>query len=61
MAEGIPVIGYQHWSLMDNFEWAEGYNPRFGLVYVNFETGNRIIKKSGYHFKNIIEANGLNV
>lgn len=61
MAEGVPVIGYQHWSLMDNFEWAEGYDPRFGLVYVDFETGNRIIKKSGYHFKNIIEANGLSV
>ncbi len=56
--EGIPVLGYQHWSLMDNFEWAEGYDPRFGLVYVDFETGKRTIKKSAYHYKQIIESNG---
>ena len=61
MAEGIPVIGYQHWSLMDNFEWAEGYDPRFGLVYVDFETGNRIIKKSGYYYRHIIETNGTTI
>lgn len=58
IAEGIPVLGYQHWSLMDNFEWAEGYAPRFGLVYVDFKIGNRTIKKSGYHYKQIIESNG---
>ena len=58
MAKGVPVIGYQHWSLMDNFEWAEGYDPRFGLVYVDYETGKRKIKKSGYHYKHIIETNG---
>ena len=58
MAEGIPVIGYQHWSLMDNFEWAEGYGPRFGLVYVDFATGKRIIKRSARHYKAIIASNG---
>ena len=58
IVEGIPVLGYQHWSLMDNFEWAEGYAPRFGLVYVDFKIGNRTIKKSGYHYKQIIESNG---
>ena len=61
IAEGIPVIGYQHWSLMDNFEWAEGYDPRFGLVYVDYETGNRKVKKSGYHYKHIIETNGVTI
>lgn len=59
--EGIPVLGYQHWSLMDNFEWAEGYDPRFGLIHVDFETGKRTIKKSGYHYKAIIESNGATI
>ncbi|MCL6706504.1 GH1 family beta-glucosidase [Pseudomonas sp. R2.Fl] len=45
--EGIPMRGYFAWSLMDNFEWAEGYRMRFGLVYVDYETQERIVKKSG--------------
>ncbi len=59
MKEGIPVIGYQHWSLMDNFEWAEGYDPRFGLIYVDFKTGERLLKKSAYHYKEIIKRNSI--
>ncbi len=59
--EGIPVLGYQHWSLMDNFEWAEGYDPRFGLIHVDFGTGKRTIKESGYHYKSIIESNGATI
>lgn len=61
ISEGIPVLGYQHWSLMDNFEWAEGYDPRFGLIYVDFGTRKRTIKKSGYHYKSIIESNGATI
>lgn len=56
--EEIPVLGYQHWSLMDNFEWAEGYGPRFGLIYIDYNTQKRTIKDSGYWYKKIIESDG---
>jgi beta-glucosidase len=52
--EGVPVEGYYAWSFMDNFEWAEGYLPRFGLVYVNFETQKRVVKDSGLWFKDFL-------
>lgn len=51
--EGMPVDGYFVWSLMDNFEWAEGYKPRFGLIHVDYTTQQRSIKDSGYWFKNL--------
>ncbi|ALC91380.1 beta-glucosidase [Bacillus sp. FJAT-18017] len=54
---GIPIIGYLAWSLMDNFEWAEGYGKRFGLVYVDFNTRERKRKNSFSWYKNVI-ANG---
>lgn len=53
--EGLPVHGYFVWSLMDNFEWAEGYHPRFGLVHVDFETQKRTIKDSGLWFKEFLK------
>jgi beta-glucosidase len=56
--EGIPVLGYQHWSVMENFVWAEGYDPRFGLIYVDYSTQKRIIKDSAWEYKKIIETNG---
>lgn len=56
--EDIPVLGYQHWSLLDNFEWAEGYEPRFGLIHVDFKTQQRTLKDSAYEYKKIIESNG---
>jgi beta-glucosidase len=43
---GIPLHGYFAWSLMDNFEWAEGYSKRFGLVYIDYPTQERILKDS---------------
>ena len=56
--DGIPLIGYIHWSFMDNFEWAEGYDPRFGLVHINYQTQKRTLKDSAYWYKEVIETNG---
>lgn len=53
--EGYKIDGYFVWTLLDNFEWAEGYHPRFGLIYVNFNSQERIIKKSGYWVKEFLE------
>lgn len=53
--EGINVTGYLAWSLMDNFEWAEGYSARFGLVHVDFETQKRTIKDSGKWFADFLK------
>lgn len=52
--EGCQVAGYFVWTLTDNFEWAEGYRPRFGLVYVDFDTQQRIIKDSGYWYSRFL-------
>jgi len=52
--EGINVAGYFVWTFLDNFEWAEGYFPRFGLVYVDFVTQERIIKQSGYWYQQFL-------
>ena len=53
--EGVNVNGYFVWSLTDNFEWAEGFKPRFGLVYVDFKTQERIIKDSGYWYSSLLD------
>jgi beta-glucosidase len=54
--QGVNVVGYFAWSLMDNFEWAEGYLKRFGMVYVDYETQQRTLKTSAYAYRNFIEA-----
>jgi beta-glucosidase len=61
MDAGVPVKGYFHWSLMDNFEWALGYAPRFGLVYVDYTTLKRTIKDSGHWFARVIQNDGFEV
>ncbi|MBL8049376.1 MAG: beta-glucosidase [Chthonomonas sp.] len=57
--EGLGIEGYFHWSLLDNFEWAEGYRHRFGLVHVDFETQKRTPKDSAYWYRDVIARNGL--
>ena len=57
--EGYKVSGYFIWTLTDNFEWAEGFHPRFGLIYVDFKTQQRIVKSSGYWYRDFLGmANG---
>lgn len=55
--EGVPACGYFHWSLLDNFEWADGYDQRFGLVYVDYETKKRTPKDSYYWYRGFIRTN----
>jgi beta-glucosidase len=52
--EGSPVNGYFVWTLTDNFEWAEGYRPRFGLIHIDFATQQRTIKNSGHWYKEFL-------
>lgn len=59
--EGYQVIGYTYWSLMDNFEWAEGYDTRFGMIYVDYQTQKRIMKDSAYWYGEVIRQNGENI
>ena len=58
IGEGIPVKGYYHWSLLDNFEWKAGYSQRFGLVYVDYATRERIKKDSFEFYKRVIATDG---
>jgi beta-glucosidase len=59
IGDGVPLRGYFVWSLLDNFEWAEGYSKRFGIVRVDHETQRRTIKDSGYFLRDVIAANGF--
>lgn len=56
---GVQVDGYMQWSYCDNFEWSFGYQSRFGLVYIDFETQQRIIKQSGHWYANVAKENAL--
>lgn len=59
--DGADVRGYFYWSLMDNFEWAHGFGPRFGLVEMNYDTLGRRIRSSAYEYKKICESNSLEI
>ena len=56
--DGVDAKAYFHWSVMDNFEWAEGYSKRFGLVYVDYSTQKRILKDSAYWYQKVIASQG---
>ncbi len=54
IADGVPVAGYLYWSLIDNFEWADGFGPRFGLAEVDYRTMERRVRPSAEKFKELI-------
>ena len=61
IADGVEVLGYFHWSLLDNFEWADGFRQRFGLIHVDYGTGKRTPKDSARWYRQVIADNGASV
>lgn len=59
--DGVDIDGYYVWSILDNFEWAEGYKERFGIVFVDYKTQKRIVKDSGWVYSEFIKQNGENI
>lgn len=57
--EGVPLIGYFPWSLLDNFEWAHGYSRRFGIVYVDYDSQQRIRKDSADYYASVVARNAI--
>jgi beta-glucosidase len=57
--EGVPLRGYFQWSLLDNFEWSEGYSKRFGMTYVDYSTQQRILKQSAHFYRRVVTTNTL--
>jgi len=53
---GVEVQGYFVWSLLDNFEWADGYSKRFGIIYVDYETEGRTVKDSGFWYRDFLRS-----
>jgi beta-glucosidase len=60
MLEGLHVLGYLYWSLIDNFEWDKGFGPRFGLIEVNYKTYGRIVRESARKFAEVCKTGILN-
>ena len=59
--EGVPLAGYFHWSLLDNWEFTQGFKQQFGLVYVNFKTQHRVVKDSAFRYREIIATRGAHL
>ena len=58
ISEGVDIRGYFVWSLLDNFEWGEGFSKRFGLVHVDYATQKRTVKDSAYWYRELMRSNG---
>lgn len=61
IAETIDIRGYLHWSILDNFEWLDGYKQRFGLIHVDYATQARVLKDSALWYREVIETNGASL
>jgi beta-glucosidase len=59
--DGVDVRGYFHWSIMDNFEWAEGFKHRCGMIHVDYTTQKRTLKDSAFWYRDVIASNGANL
>ena len=57
--DGLEVRGYFYWSLLDNFEWAYGFKPRFGLVAINYATLERTVRPSALEYQKLIQSSGI--
>lgn len=61
VSEGVNITGFYAWSLLDNFEWSEGFRQRFGLIHVDMKNGKRTLKDSAYWYKELISRKGNNI
>jgi beta-glucosidase len=61
MDQGVRVIGYLYWSLLDNFEWHQGFAPRFGLIDVDYRTFQRTVRESAKKFSQICKSGKLDI
>ena len=59
MEQGVEVLGYIYWSLLDNFEWDKGFAPRFGLVHVDYQNYKRTIKLSAQKLAEVFKSNAI--
>jgi beta-glucosidase len=57
--QGVCVIGYTYWALMDNYEWDKGFDPRFGLIEIDYQTGKRTVRESARHYSRVCSTNQL--
>ena len=58
--QGVPLKGWFTWSLLDNFEWSEGYSKRFGIVHVDFATQKRTLKRSAVYMREVAHTGNVN-